>query len=112
MVIVVDDTLERRRRRKRVYRGLFRAPVRSTAEPVQYAWGSRWLGALPQCAWYSKQEATFADALAAVRRSHWRALLPRPEGSKNYSACPEQGDFYVIPGPLWERRQRVACYAS
>ena len=43
LLIVVDDTLERRRSRKLAYRGLFRDPVRSTAEHVQFAWGIRWL---------------------------------------------------------------------
>jgi len=41
--ILVDDTLERRRSRQLRYRGLFRDPVRSTAEHVQFSWGVRWL---------------------------------------------------------------------
>lgn len=43
VVIVVDETLERRRSRKIAYRGLFRDAVRSTAEGCQFAWGVRWV---------------------------------------------------------------------
>jgi hypothetical protein len=43
LVIVVDDTLERRQSRKLPYRGLFRDPVRSTRAQVQFTWGVRWL---------------------------------------------------------------------
>jgi hypothetical protein len=72
LLVLVDDTLERRRSRQLPYRGLFRDPVRSTAQHVQYAWGIRWLvfalavpvpwstrrWALPFLAWPLLAEAT------------------------------------------------------
>lgn len=62
--------------------------------------------ALPtrQAAWYPKAEATFADALAAVRRHLWR--------SWNYTMSTDAPDPPPIPHPLWEHLQEAACYAA
>jgi hypothetical protein len=43
LLLVADETLERRRRAKVADRGLFRDPVRSSAQQVQFSWGIRWL---------------------------------------------------------------------
>jgi hypothetical protein len=68
---------------------------------------------LPQSTWYRKEEATFADALAAVRAALWEALLPptvtpRPK----YGTSPRTDDPYLIPAALWHRVQHVLCYAT
>jgi len=59
---------------------------------------------LPQASWYPKDEATFSDALAAVRRHLW--------GGGNYTMSPSDPDLCLIPRPLWERLQQLACYAT
>jgi hypothetical protein len=59
---------------------------------------------LSQSAWYTKEEATFSDALAAVRRRLW--------GCSNYVNSPPDQDHYLIPQALWFRIQHVACYAA
>jgi hypothetical protein len=67
---------------------------------------------VPQSEWYHKSEATFADALAAVRRSLWSALAPRPLRAVHYGTSAERGDLYLIPGAVWHRIQWLACYAT
>lgn len=62
--------------------------------------------ALPtrQAAWYPKQEATFSDALAAVRRALWG--LPKSTMSQ---LEPDNSHF---PAPLWEHLSEAAAYAA
>ncbi len=62
--------------------------------------------ALPtrQAAWYAKPAATFADALAAVRRHLW--------ASWHYAASPTAPDVTAIPRPLWESLHEAVCYAA
>lgn len=62
--------------------------------------------ALPprQAAWYAKPEATFADALAAVRRHLW--------ASWHYAASPTAPDVTPIPRLLWESLHEAVCYAA
>ncbi len=62
--------------------------------------------ALPtrRAAWYPKAEASFADALAAVRRHRW--------GRWNSTDSPGDGDLLPIPRPLWESLHEVVCYAA
>jgi hypothetical protein len=67
---------------------------------------------VPQSGWYAKEEASFADALAAVRRHLWRALWPAPSVATNYVGVPQHGDHYLIPSALWQRIEQVACYAT
>ncbi len=43
LILVVDETLERRRGRKIKYKGWFRDPIRSTAKHVTKALGIRWI---------------------------------------------------------------------
>jgi len=59
---------------------------------------------LSQSAWYAKEEATFSDALAAVRRRLW--ACPK------YTPSPPDEEHYLIPRALWFRIQQVACYAA
>ena len=62
--------------------------------------------ALPtrRAAWYPKAEATFSDALAAVRRHLW--------DHGNYPASPADRDPAHFPPPLWERVFEAAAYAA
>ncbi len=57
-----------------------------------------------QAAWYRQPEATFADALAAVRRHLW--------ASWHCAASPATPDVTLIPRPLWESLHEAACYAA
>lgn len=43
LLVIADEHLERRRARKIAYRSLFRDPIRSSAQQVQFTWGVRWL---------------------------------------------------------------------
>jgi hypothetical protein len=43
LILVIDDTLERRRGRKIKYKGWFRGPIRSTVKHVSKSLGIRWL---------------------------------------------------------------------
>jgi hypothetical protein len=62
--------------------------------------------ALPvaQTSWYPKEEATFRDALAAVRWHRW--------GSRHDKASSLETDLCLIPRSLLQRLQNVACYAT
>jgi hypothetical protein len=55
-------------------------------------------------AWYQKEDATFSDALAAVRRHLW--------GCTKYTNSSLEADHFLIPRALWFRIQQVACYAA
>jgi hypothetical protein len=54
-------------------------------------------------AWYHKQEATFSDALAAVRRHLW--------GLDEYCRSADQPEMFLIPAPIWTSLVKVALYA-
>jgi hypothetical protein len=56
-----------------------------------------------QSAWYEKQDATFSDALAAVRMALWN-------GMNNVDSA-ESGETCVIPRALWDHVQRIVCHA-
>lgn len=56
-----------------------------------------------QSGWYQKEEATFSDVLAAVRRQLWGG---------NYAPSAEHPDHCLIPRQLWFQMQRIACYAA
>ncbi len=62
--------------------------------------------ALPtrRAAWYPKAEATFSDALAAVRRHLW--------SRGNCAASPADPDPPQFPPPLWESVFEAAAYAA
>ena len=57
-----------------------------------------------QSGWYSKQEATFSDVLAAVRAHLWSA--------RNNAHSPENGQTCLIPVELWRQVQQVLAYAA
>jgi hypothetical protein len=61
--------------------------------------------ALPtrQTAWYAKPEATFVDALAAVRRHLWHR--------RDWAGSADDAHLTLIPRPLWECLHEAACYA-
>jgi len=55
-------------------------------------------------AWYTKQQATFSDAIALVRRRLW---------SHGYFSTSEQNtDVIKIPSSLFERLTDAVCYAA
>jgi len=55
-------------------------------------------------AWYHKEEATFSDALAAVRRHLWDL--------DEYRRSPDQPEMFLIPTPVWARLLQIALYAT
>jgi hypothetical protein len=59
---------------------------------------------LQQSGWYSKEEATFSDVLAAVRRHLWSA--------RNNPHSLEMGQTCLIPAQLWRQVQEVLSYAA
>lgn len=58
--------------------------------------------------WYRKEEATFADALAAVRRHLWQTGW----GPGNCANSGPQTESIQIPVAFFERLQHLACYAA
>lgn len=52
--------------------------------------------------WYPKPEATFSDALAAVRQHLWQL--------DNYSHSPNAADTILIPAPLFRALRHVALH--
>ena len=62
-------------------------------------------GKLPiqRTAWYDKPHATFADALAGVRRHLW--------GEFSYSTSPHAPDLVGIPRSELSRFVQAVCYA-
>ena len=62
--------------------------------------------AVRRTAWYAKEEATFVDALAAVRG---HLLWSGRENYVEYSGTPE---LVLIPRPLWESVYERLCYAA
>ena len=65
------------------------------------------LSTLPhrRAAWYRKEEPTFSDALAAVRRSIWAdaARFPTP---------PRPGDRVEVARTVLDRLTDLACHAA
>ena len=57
-----------------------------------------------QSAWYEKEDATFSDALAAVRMALWN-------GMNNIDSA-ESGETCAIPRALWDHVQRIVCHAA
>jgi hypothetical protein len=57
-----------------------------------------------QTSWYIKEEATFSDALAAVRRHLWSRL--------NYERLPLNPDLFLIPEAALFSLVDSACYSS
>jgi hypothetical protein len=59
---------------------------------------------LRETSWYHKDDATFSDALATVRGHLWASF--------NSSASFTDADLCLIPRPMLEALQQVACYSS
>jgi hypothetical protein len=59
---------------------------------------------LRESGWYSKQEATFSDVLAAVREHLWRA--------RNNTHFPESGQTILISAEFWRQVRQVLAYAA
>jgi hypothetical protein len=57
-----------------------------------------------QTSWYIKDEATFSDALAAVRRHLWHHL--------NYTRSSQNPDLYLIPQAALFSLVESACYST
>lgn len=57
-----------------------------------------------QTSWYSKNEATFSDALAAVRKHLWSHL--------NYERSPQNPDLFLIPQAALFSLVDSACYST
>ena len=58
--------------------------------------------------WYRKEEASFADALAAVRRHLWQTAWR----NGNCANSGRQTEFIQIPVAFFDRLQQLACYAA
>jgi hypothetical protein len=63
-------------------------------------------GTLPvrQASWYLKEEATFIDALAAVRSDLWHSV--------NYSTSAQEADMFLIPHAALLSLLEAACYST
>ena len=57
-----------------------------------------------QASWYPKEEATFSDALAAVRRDLW--------GQANCSTSASDDDVLLIPRATLQALLEMACYST
>jgi hypothetical protein len=57
-----------------------------------------------QASWYPKQEATFSDALAAVRRNLWTNF--------DYSTSANQADLHLMPETTLLSLFELACYSA
>jgi hypothetical protein len=57
-----------------------------------------------RAAWYRKEEPTFSDALAAVRRSLWA-------GAAHFPTSRRAGDRVEVPRAVLERLTDLACHA-
>ena len=61
--------------------------------------------ALRSCAWYTKCEPTFIDAIALVRRHLWFA-------SQTFATSPSAPDVAKVPLPLFNRLVDSLAYAA
>jgi hypothetical protein len=59
---------------------------------------------IQRSAWYAKKEATFSDALAAVRSHLWSSL--------KYVHSPQTDEICLIPRQVWVQLQQVVCRAA
>jgi hypothetical protein len=57
-----------------------------------------------QTSWYIKEQATFSDALAAVRKHLWSHL--------NYERSPQNPDLFLIPQAALFSLVDSACYST
>jgi hypothetical protein len=57
-----------------------------------------------QASWYQKEEATFSDALAAVRRDLWQSM--------EYGRSATDNDQVLISRSMLHALLEVACYST
>jgi hypothetical protein len=57
-----------------------------------------------QIAWYKKEDATFSDVLAAIRRDLW--------GGTDYRRSPDDPDLLLFPSDLAVSLMEMACYSA
>jgi hypothetical protein len=63
-----------------------------------------------QTAWYTKEDASFRDALSAVREHLWQHnIMPERQNNKAWSL--KSTDMRLIPAPIFAAMQEIACYA-
>lgn len=58
---------------------------------------------IQRTSWYHKQEATFSDALFAVRKHLW--------GLEQYTSSPDSADSVLIPAQLFQALRQIALYS-
>jgi hypothetical protein len=56
-------------------------------------------------AWYTKQQATFSDTIAVIRRQVWSSTT-------HFSMSEAHGEILKIPHAVWERVIDTLCYAA
>ncbi len=59
---------------------------------------------LQQASWYDKEDASFSDALAAVRLHLWT--------HQKYQNSTPNAQMQLIPQPLWNSLLQAACYST
>jgi hypothetical protein len=57
-----------------------------------------------QASWYSKPQPTFADALAAVRRTLWQSIIS--------NTSPNASDTVKMPRTVLNHLTELACYPA
>jgi hypothetical protein len=64
-----------------------------------------------QTAWYTKDDATFRDALSAVREHLWQHNI-MPQRQNNRTGSPKTTDMCLIPTAIFTAMREIACYAA
>jgi hypothetical protein len=67
---------------------------------------------LQQSAWYVKEEASFSDALAAVRSHLWNCRWNTLKNRMKYLNSPKTEEVCLIPRQVWDQLQQVLCHAA
>jgi hypothetical protein len=60
--------------------------------------------AVRTAAWYTKEQPTFADAMAMTRRCLWNSC--------HFSTSSQSNDVVKVPRALLERLTDAVCYAA
>ena len=76
--------------------------------------------AVRQMGWYAKEEATFSDVLAAVRRHLWSLPVwsmgsgapDREQSAENKCISAVESEMCLIPRSLLHSLQNLVCYAA
>lgn len=62
--------------------------------------------------WYDKDEASFSDALAAVRMHLWTQAQRMPFGYQKYRDSMSDPHMRLIPQPIWNTLLQAVCYST